>query len=145
MNTLLAHIVEQGTQPGELVRRADAVSQRVAVDHGRARVTCSLVKRGEVLTGDGSCQQAAQRFAATTFGSHARSQCVDLAERGNRAASFVAGAGPHVALHLAGQGSHGALMLEPVAMFVRTLAAGVVAIETGTARAASDREFGGAP
>ena len=145
MNTLLVDIVEQRAQPGELIRCADSVSQRVVVGDGRACATRSWVHRGEVLAGNRWRQHTAQRFAATTFGSHAGSQRVGLAERSDRAAALVASARPHVAGHLAGQGSHGALMLEAVAVFVGTLAAGVVAIKAGTARAAGDREFGGTP
>jgi hypothetical protein len=71
MNTLFVHIVEQRPQPGEFVRRADAVTQRVVVGYSCAGATRSWVKGGEVLAGDGPCQQTAQRFATLPFGTHA--------------------------------------------------------------------------
>lgn len=81
-----------------------------------------------MLAIDGSSKQAAQGLAPTTLRAHARSQRVGLAERRDRTATLVASARPHVANRLAWQWSDCALMLEAVAMFVRTLAAGVVAI-----------------
>ena len=98
-----------------------------------------------MLAGDRWDKEAAERFTSPTLGSHTGSQGMALAERRNGTAPLVTGAGPHVARDLSRKGAYRALMLEAVAVFVGTLAAGVIAIEARASRAPSDREFGGTP
>ena len=72
---------------------------------------------------------------------------MDLAVAGEESgeAAFVAGAGPGFAAGLAGEWADGALVGEAVAVFVGPLAAGVIAVQAGSAGAVGDGEFGGAP
>jgi hypothetical protein len=138
-------VVEQRTQSRQLVRRADAITQRVGIGDGRTRFARSRVHRCEVLTRDGPGQHAAQGFASRALRSHAGAQRMSPAVRCDEAAALVPASGPRVARGLGRQRSHGSLMLESVAVLVGALAAGVVAIQARAARSAGDDELFGAP
>jgi hypothetical protein len=103
------------------------------------------MQRTEVLAGNRRDEHTAQRLTSTTFGSHTGSQSMGLAERRYGTAPLVAGAGPDVSRDLSGEGAYRALMLEAVAVFVGTLAAGVVAIQARSSRSVGDGELGGTP
>jgi hypothetical protein len=92
-------------------------------------------------------QEAAQGFASATLRAYRGSERVHLAERTDEPglAAFVAGPAPRLAASLSREGPNGSFVLEPVAVLVGALAAGVVAIQAGTAGAADDGELGGAP
>ena len=101
----------------------------------------------EVLTGERRSEQTAQGFAPAPLGTHRCSQGMHLAEATSEAreAAFVSRAGPRLAVGLRREGPNGSLVFEAVAMLVRALAAGVVAIQAGPPRTANDGELGGAP
>ena len=141
VDAVFAGFVEHGSDAGEFVGGVDAVAQRVGGGDGDAGGAGALVAGVEVLAGEWRGEESAECFAAASFRSDRGAQGVDFAVAGEQSgvAAFVAGAGPGFAAGLAGEGADGALVVEAVAVFVGALAAGVVAVQAGSAGTADRR------
>jgi hypothetical protein len=143
----LLHLIEQGSYAGEFVRCGDPESKRIRGGDVDTCLACGSMQGVEVLTGKRRDQQTTQRLSSTTLGTYRRPQGMNPAASSDEAAlaALVAGAGPGLAASLRRQRANHSFVLEPVPVFVRPLAAGLIAIQAGPAGAANDRELGGAP
>ena len=140
-----AHVVEERSEPGQLVRRTDAETQWVGIGDVRAHAAGPRMQGAEVVAGDRGGEDPAEGFSSAPLGPNAGTQRVGLAEGRDRPAALVAGSGPHVPYRLAGERTHRSLMFEAMTVLVGPLPAGVVAVEARATRAAGDDKFVGAP
>ena len=100
-----------------------------------------------MLTGKGWSEEAAQRLSSAPFGTHRRTERVNLAASADQPglAALVTGTQPGFTAGLARQGTDCAFVLEAVTILVGALAAYVIAIQARAAWAASNGELCGAP